>query len=368
MQTLNVNFSSHCQKFKTLLCDLGLDGFLLRNFEGNNNNVYYLSGFSGTTGVLLITKDGQFLITDARYWTRASLEAPSFTLVKLERGQKMIDAINATLVRANLGAESKIGFESHQLSFELANIYLKEIKASLLPVANLVEQLRQYKTPEEIDLIKQACDVTCEVFAQVAKLIEPGLREDEIAFELDTRLRKHGAIANSFPSIVASGVNSAVPHHKTSTRVVKAGEPVILDFGGLFPGGYCSDLTRTVFVPGASPNPKMVEIYKIVLEANRQAAKALKPGITWANYDKVARDYIVSRGYGEYFTHGLGHSVGLLVHDPFDYEKFTFEEGTVVTNEPGIYVEGLGGVRIEDDMVVTANGSVSLTLAPYLVF
>jgi Xaa-Pro aminopeptidase len=231
-----------------------------------------------------------------------------------------------------------------------------------------VERFRQVKDEGEVDQLRKACKITSRVYEEVVPLIRPGMTEAQVAFEIDMRLRKHGAVSNSFTSIVASGPNSAVPHHATSERKLKAGEPLVMDFGGLFPGGYCSDITRTVFVPGKEPHPRMKEIYRIVLEANKAARKALKPGITWRDYDKVARDYIVQRGYGEYFTHGLGHSLGLVAHDPYDYEHDPFEAGAVITDEPGIYIEDFGGVRIEDDLVVTNNGAERLTTAPYWRF
>jgi Xaa-Pro aminopeptidase len=182
------------------------------------------------------------------------------------------------------------------------------------------------------------------------------------------RLRKHGAVDNSFSSIVASGPNSAIPHHATGDRKLKSGEPVVMDFGGVFSSGYCSDITRTIFVPGRTPSTKMQEIYNIVLAANQKARKALRPGMMYRDYDRVARDYIKDRGFGKYFTHGLGHSLGLEAHDPFDYENAPLAEGTVFTDEPGIYIDGLGGVRIEDDLVVTAGGAERLTSAPYWKF
>lgn len=360
--------SKRLKNLRSTLAKQGLAALLVRVFEGDNQNVLYLSGFSGTTGVLVITRKKAFIVTDARYFLRAAKEAPDFKLVKVQRGKKVTDHINEALAMAQLTKRSKVGFEAGQISVQSAKIWSKEIKAKLVPTVNLVERFRQYKDTAEIELLRRACKITCRVFSEVVPLIKPGITENAIAFELDMRLRKHGALGNSFPSIVASGPNSAMPHHATGDRRLKAGEPVILDFGGVFEGGYCSDITRTVFVPGKEPHAKMKEIYTVVLEANKAARKALKPGITWRQYDKVARDYIAEHGYAEYFTHGLGHSLGLVAHDPYDYVNDPFDVGTVVTDEPGIYIDGFGGVRIEDDLVVTTNGAERLTVAPYLKF
>lgn len=365
-KVLSQNLSKRVENLRGLFKIHDIDGFLVRNFEGDNQNAFYLSGFSGTSCVLLITADKNYLITDARYFSRAESEAPCFELVRAPRGQSMLDSINQLIHKASFPENYKLGFESQNLSYDIANKWMSEINAKLVPTTHLVESLRQVKSDDEIALIEQACDVTTRVFEEVSQNIESGMTELEVAYELDMRLRKYGAINNSFPSIVASGPNSSTPHHKTGSRKIQAGDPVILDFGGLFLSGYCSDLTRTVFVPGAKPIAQMLKIYQVVLEANQLVAKTLRPGITWVKYDMVARNYIESCGYGQYFTHGLGHSVGLLVHDPYDYEKYPFEVGCVITNEPGIYVDGLGGVRIEDDMVVTKYGCRALTKAPYL--
>lgn len=343
-----------------------LDALLVRVFEGDNQNVLYLTGFGGTTAVLLITRKKAFILTDARYWLRVQEEVSAAKLVKLQRGKKTTDYINEVLSQERLGATARVGYESALVSVDLAKHWEKDINAVLVPTLHLVERFRQFKDVEEIALLRKACRATSKVFNEVLPVIRAGMTEMELAFEIDMRIRKYGAVSSSFTTIVASGPNSAVPHHATGSRKLKAGEPVIMDFGGLYPGGYCSDITRTVFVPGKKPDPKMVEIYNIVLQANKAALKALKPGLKWKEFDKVARDYIDKAGYGKYFTHGLGHSLGLVAHDPFDYEHDAFAVGTVITDEPGIYIDGFGGVRIEDDLVVTEDGCERLTTAPYL--
>jgi Xaa-Pro aminopeptidase len=359
---------SRVKKIQQALAKKKLDGILLRVFESNNQNVLYLSGFSGSTAHLLITKKDAFIIADPRYWIRVPQEVADFKLVKLERGGKVLDLINELLAKAKLTAKSKIAFESAHISVDLAATWKKGIRAELVPTVHFVERFRQFKDKNEIAMLRTACKSTSKVYNEVVPLIKAGMTENELAFEIDMRLRKHGAVSNSFTTIVAAGANAAVPHHATSDTKLKAGDPVVMDFGGLYPGGYCSDITRTAFVPGKKPHPKMVEIYNIVLEANKKAFKALKPGIKWKEFDKVARDHIDKAGYGKYFSHGLGHSLGLVAHDPYDYENDPFDVGMVVTDEPGIYVEGFGGVRIEDDVVVTADGAERLTTAPYWKF
>lgn len=360
--------NARLKKLQQALVKQNLDALIVRVFEGDNQNVLYLSGFAGTTAVLVITRKKAFIVTDARYFLRAAAEAPDYKLVKVQRGKKVSEFINEALTLAELGKTAKVGFEAEHIAVAVLERWKKEIHARLVPTQHLVERFRQYKDADEVEVLRKGCRATSKVYNEVAALIRPGMTELDISFELDVRLRKHGAICNSFTSIVASGPNSAIPHHATSDRKVKAGEPVIMDFGGLYTGGYCSDITRTAFVPGKKPDPKMVEIYNIVLAANKAAFKALKPGIKYKAYDKVARDYITRLGYGKYFTHGLGHSLGLVAHDPYDYEHDPFKVGMVVTDEPGIYIDGFGGVRIEDDLVVTTDGAERLTTAPYWKF
>ena len=360
--------NTRLKKLQQALVKHKVDALLVRVNEGDNQNVLYLSGFGGTTAVLVITKKQAFIVTDARYYTRAVAEAKDYKLVKVIRGKKITDHINEALGLAKLTKTSRIGFEAAHVPVSIAEIWKRELKGKMVPTQHVVERFRQYKDAGEIELLRKACRITSKVYNEVAEIIRPGMTENEVAFELDMRLRRYGAVANSFASIVAAGPNSAIPHHATGNRKLRAGEPVIMDFGGLFPGGYCSDITRTAFVPGKQPSKRIQEIYDIVLKANQAARRGLKPGITYRQFDKIARDYINESGYGQYFTHGLGHSLGLVAHDPYDYEHDAFDVGTVVTDEPGIYIDGFGGVRIEDDLVVTAGGNERLTNAPYWKF
>lgn len=360
--------NTRLKKLQQALVKHKLDALLVRVNEGDNQNVLYLSGFGGSTAVLVITRKNAYIVTDARYYTRAVAEAKDFKLVKVIRGRKITEHINEALALAKLTKTSKIGFEAAHVPVSIAEIWKGDLKGKLVPTQHVVERFRQFKDAKEVELLRKACRITSRVYNEVAALIAPGMTENEVAFELDMRLRRYGALGNSFPSIVAAGPNSAIPHHATGDRKLRAGEPVIMDFGGVFPGGYCSDITRTAFVPGKQPSKRIQEIYEIVLKANQAARKGLRPGVTYREFDKIARDYITKNGYGQYFTHGLGHSLGLVAHDPYDYEHDAFDVGTVVTDEPGIYIDGFGGVRIEDDLVVTSEGNERLTNAPYWKF
>lgn len=359
---------SRVKKIQQELVKQKLDALLLRVFESDNKNVLYLSGFSGSTAHLLITRKAAFIIADPRYWLRIPLEVKGFKLLKQNRGVRATELVSEALDAAKIRGKCRLGFESAHVSVDLLSRWKKEIKASFVPTLHLVERFRQYKDPGEIEKLSKACRQTSKVWNEILPLVKPGMTELALAFEIDMRLRKHGALTNSFDTIVAAGANAAVPHHATSSYKLKAGEAVVMDFGGLYPGGYCSDITRTAFVPGKKPAGELVEIYNLVLKANKMAFRAVKPGMMWKEFDAIARDCISEGGYGKYFSHGLGHSLGLVAHDPYDYENDPFQEGTVVTDEPGIYIKGLGGVRIEDDLLVTAGGAKLLTTAPYWRF
>lgn len=352
-----------------------LDALIIFTNEDLNKNIRYLTGFGGSFGALLVGKRACSLATDGRYGARAREEARGCRIALIEsakRRERYGAGVIAHLISlAALPRGTRVGFESHRVPIAMLAAWkraLSTLAVRLFPVEGMIERLRQYKDKEEIAEIARACRITDMVFRLVAPRIRQGVRERDIAATLDHELRLRGASAPSFPTIVAGGPNSAIPHHETGRRKLCAGEPVVIDFGGAFPGGYCSDLSRTVFVPGKPPHAKLIEIYGVVREANRRARMALAPGMTWDKYNNgPARAYIESKGYGKRFLHSLGHSLGLDVHDPFDYANDKIFPGTVLTDEPGIYVEGLGGVRIEDDLLVTERGVRRLTRAPYLL-
>ncbi|MBY0539135.1 Xaa-Pro peptidase family protein [Patescibacteria group bacterium] len=347
-----------------------IDGLLVVTIEDSSKNVRYLTGFGGTTGALLITRKEAVLVVDPRYTLRAEREALGVRVAEIKKDlKKKADFISYTasaLQELHISKKSRIGFESNRVSYAMAGVWKKELSCKLVPTKGMVEQERQVKDAEEIRLLSRAGKMTVQAFMAVEKRIRAGQTEREVAQIIDSELRKQGALKNSFDTIVASGANSAIPHHETGNRRLKAGDPVVLDFGGVFDGGYCSDITRTIFVPGKKPHAKLMRIYTIVREANAKAFRALTSGMTWKEYDAVAREYITEKGYGAYFTHGLGHSVGLETHDPYNYAHDAFLPGTVMSNEPGIYIPNLGGVRIEDDVLITKKGARNLTPAPYL--
>lgn len=333
----------------------GLDALLITN----PYNRRYVSGFSGTAGMVLITLDEALLVTDFRYTVQAAEQAVGFQII--EHKQPILKEIAEILKRKSIKV---VGFEKNDVTYssyeQMQNVFSSELK----PVSGLVERLRLIKSESEIKIIKSAAEIADAAFHHILSFIKPGMKEIEVSNELEFFMRKQGAVSSSFDIIVASGYRSALPHGVASEKKIESGELVTLDFGAYY-NGYCSDITRTVAIGEISD--QLIEIYETVLTAQLKGMKGIKAGITSKEADAFTRDYIKSAGYGDYFGHSTGHGLGMEVHEgpalSFRSDEI-LKEGMVVTVEPGIYMEGIGGCRIEDDIVVTTEGNISLTAAP----
>ncbi|MGP4067760.1 M24 family metallopeptidase [Halobacillus sp. B29] len=329
-----------------------LDGILIMSPK----NRRYVSGFTGSSGVLLVTSGEALLITDFRYIAQANEQASDFEVV--EHKNPMVKEVANQVER--LGLE-RIGFEKDHVTYSVYEQYRKELKANLVPTSGIVEKLRLIKTDDEISILQAAAKIADDAFEHIQNYIKPGIREIDISNELEFFMRKQGATSSSFDIIVASGYRSALPHGVASEKEIQSGELVTLDFGALYKG-YCSDITRTVAVREISD--ELREIYDVVLQAQLKGMEGLKSGITGKEADALTRDYIKEKGYGEYFGHSTGHGIGLDVHEGPGLSfrsDMVLEEGMVVTVEPGIYVPNVGGCRIEDDTVITSAGNNRLS-------
>jgi len=343
------------EKLRDRFSELGIDGMLITN--GYNRR--YMTGFTGTAGVVVVGEKKAVFITDFRYVEQASRQISGYEII-----QHMGSIIDEVAKQAAALGIKKLGFEQDNLSFATYKSYENTVQAELVPVSGVVEKLRLIKSDAEIKILKEAAEIADAAFQHILSFIRPGIREIDVANELEFFMRKNGAISSSFDIIVASGYRSALPHGVATEKVIEKGEFVTLDFGAYYKG-YCSDITRTVAVGEVSE--ELRNIYEIVLEAQLRGMAGIKPGMTGREADALTRDYITEKGYGDYFGHSTGHGIGLEVHEGPGLSIRTdtvLEPGMVVTVEPGIYIPGLGGVRIEDDTVVTKDGNESLTHSP----
>lgn len=345
------------QKLQSALETSKVDAMLISVPE----NRRYLSGFTGSAGVLVVGVNQAFLITDFRYWEQATAEAAGFDLYK--QGSDLHQSIAELVIAQGWHA---LGFESEGLTYDEYQKLRALLPDTIVlkPLPGLVRKQRAIKSQAEIELLAEAAHITDRAWEQTLTLIRPGVREDEVALEFDYQLRRNGAEGSAFTTIVASGQRAALPHGVASAKVIETGDLVILDGGARY-RGYHADLTRTVVVGKATP--KQREIYQIVLEAQLLALNALQAGLTGRQVDAVARDYIKARGYGEYFGHGLGHSVGLAIHENprlSPTEEAIIPVGATITVEPGIYLPDWGGVRIEDLVAVGRARIRNLTGSP----
>lgn len=341
-------------KLRAEMVNHGVEAYLITN----PYNRRYITGFTGSAGVAMVTQDEAIFITDFRYVEQVKLQCPHF---RLEIQTTPVIWQTVSEVTKKLGIQ-KLGFEDTSLTFAQFQVLSQGNTAiDYVPAPKLVEELRMVKSDEELAKIRHAASIADRTFEQIIQYVQPGMKESDVQLRLKVLMLEMGATAPSFDIIVASGVRSALPHGVASDKVIEQGDLVTLDFGALYQG-YVSDLTRT-FIMG-KPNEKQKEIYDIVLEAQKNAVAALRPGLTGVEADAVARNIITERGYGEFFGHGTGHAIGLEVHeDPrlSQMSPYILKSGNVVTVEPGIYIPEFGGVRIEDDVLITESGHEVLT-------
>jgi Xaa-Pro aminopeptidase len=362
-----MSFSGRLERLRLALDTQGLDGVLVSQPESR----YYLSGYAGhdlpprdSAGYLLISARDAILLTDPRTTEQAQHESPDYEVETYAAGSRGPQAIAE--IAGKLGLH-RLGFESIHLPYAIWDAIRKDLPQNLefQPMAGLVDELRIIKDDEELVSLQQAIDVLDRCLADVLARIQPGLTERQVARMVELYLIEH-ADGPSFPSIVASGPNASVPHAVPSDRRIQEGEVLKIDIGARA-AGYCSDMTRTVCL-GQPKDSRLVELHAIVLEAQEHAEKQLRPGITGRQADSLSRDVIARAGYGEAFKHGLGHGIGLEVHEPPSLSQSRGDDvlrsGMVFSVEPGIYLTDWGGVRIEDLVVLEDDGARVLCHSP----
>lgn len=333
----------------------GIDGILITS----EINRRYITGFTGTAGVALVTNEQALFITDFRYTEQANEQAKSFDVI--EHKTPIIEEIAKQVKQLHI---EKLGFEQAYVTYEMYQQYENEIATKLVPISNMIESLRLIKTEDELAILKDAAKIADKAFEHILTFIKPGVKEVDVANELEFYMRKEGATSSSFDIIVASGYRSALPHGVASDKEIASGELVTMDFGALYKG-YCSDITRTIAVGEISE--ELNDIYHIVLEAEKLGVKEIKAGMTGKEADQLTRDHITSKGYGPNFGHSTGHGIGLEVHENPRLSMTStdvLKENMVVTVEPGIYVPNVGGCRIEDDIIITETGNEVITHSP----
>ena len=330
----------------------GLDAlYLLKQETLSKQNVRYISGFSGCSAHLIISQERRILLTDERYTEQAAAQCPEFEVIGHDRKpeEKMREVLASLKIR-------KVGYETQGLTVEQFNRLRDDVPGiEWIPTAGLLEDLRVVKSSEEIRCLEQAAELAAAGFKHILHLIEPGAREQDLALELEIYMRKNGAEAPAFDTILISGARSSLQHGAPSEKVIEAGDFVIMDFGAQY-RGYRSDFTRTVAVDHVSR--KQREIYDLVQRAQSRGLQLIKAGVSSGTVYQEVQDIIAAAGYAEYSGRGIGHGVGLEIHEAPSIEAngtAELESGQVLTMEPGIYIPGWGGVRIEDDVLVTRS-------------
>jgi len=349
-------FEARVDRLLSLMDDRGLDGLLV----AEENNMLYLTGFSGGSLLLIPRFGDRLLYVYSVNYEAAKAEAFGVEVELVGRGEDVLAKISDALRDAGI---KSLGFDSLR-----ASTYLKLRNANpnvdLKDAGEILWSLRKVKDQSEIEIMRFAAELTSRGMNRAAETIRAGVSEREVAAEIEYEMRRGGSDGVAFDTIVASGPRSAYPHGGCGDRRIRRGDLVVVDIGAKY-RSYCSDLTRTFII--GEPSPKSLRIYETVMEAQNLALKALRAGVKACEIDRIARDYISEAGYGEYFVHGLGHGVGLDVHEPpalSPKSRDILAEGYVVTVEPGIYIPGFGGVRIEDTVLILKDRAEKLTSSP----
>lgn len=340
------------EKLLLALSELEIDAILISNYS----NIFYYSNFRGTNAKLLITEDSKYLITDFRYIEQAKLMSPDFEVVVTDNDVSLFDIVNQLRRKHKF---KSLGLEGDYVSRNEWLAYERNLTPRLVDLN--VDYIREVKNSEEVLLIKEAIQIAEQAFLNTLDFIKVGMSELTVARYLENQMLDLGAESTSFDMIVASGERSSLPHGVASDKIINNDELITFDFGCYYKG-YCSDITRTIAI--GKPDQKLIDVYNTVLEANLLGIESLKNNDRAYEVDKIVRDFINDAGYEGKFGHGLGHSIGIDIHENPRLRNdvyHTLQQGNVVTIEPGIYLEGLGGVRIEDDVLILEDGIEVLT-------
>jgi Xaa-Pro aminopeptidase len=338
------------------LQELGMDALLVLS----DINRAYLTDFTGSEGIVLITRTDAYLLVDSRYTIQAKGQVSDFTVEEYSRSQTGA-VLNEKLAAAGV---KTLGFEEHFITYAEYRRFTNNLSVELVPAPPIIEDIRLIKSDVEVAKIRKACEISDAAFTHILTFIKEGITELEIANELEAKMRSLGASGSAFDMIVASGERSALPHGGPTERKLQAGDLLTLDFGAIY-NGYLSDMTRTITI--GEPNEQLKEIYKIVSHALENGLQHIKAGMTGDEVDALTRDIITEAGYGPYFGHSTGHGVGMYIHEGIALAKGSkdiVKPGMILTIEPGIYLPGIGGVRIEDDVFIKEDGIEILTKSP----
>jgi Xaa-Pro aminopeptidase len=355
-----MDVAARAARVRPLFAEAGIDALLVTHLP----NVRYLAGFTGSSAMLLVTADSLVFTSDGRYRTQAGEQLTAAGVdARIEIGATVAQQREA--IAAALVPSSRVGLEAHSVTWAQQRDFTRVLDGhELVPTDGLVERVRRVKEPAEVARIRAACAIADDALGALLPTLADRPTERDFALDLEVEMRRRGASGNSFDPIVAAGPNGAKPHARPSTRRVEAGELVVIDFGCIV-DGYCSDMTRTVSV--GDPGPDARHVWDVVRESQWAGREAVRAGADCAAVDRACRDVIVAAGWGDSFVHGTGHGVGLEIHEEprvAASARDTLEPGSVVTVEPGVYLPGVGGVRIEDTVLVTPDGSDPLTEFP----